>query len=165
MVILTVKSCRRVRSLTTITQSHFVYLCSDLPLEPLPLKGAIILKKYILKREYTLKRDNILWKAKTKHAKIILLRECPLKFYFICWQPRNSLEFDPISEKTWTKQEILQKTWNKLGMLRYTTFQYYIEAILSKMWTPVILEHLWHLPFGAKIVHTITWRMSFLTRI
>ncbi len=28
---------------------------------------------------------------------------------------------------------------------------------------PGILEHLWHLPFGAKIVHTKTWRMSILT--
>ncbi len=50
-------------------------------------------------------------------------------------------------------------------MLRYTTFQYYIETIFFfKFCTPVIffLEHLWHLPFGAKIVHNITWR-SFLT--
>ncbi len=43
-------------------------------------------------------------------------------------------------------------------MLRYTTFQYYIE-----FFTPVILGHLWHLPFGAKIVLNITWKMAFLT--
>ncbi len=47
-------------------------------------------------------------------------------------------------------------------MLRYTTFQYYIETIFSTFCTPAILEHLWYLPFGAKIVHTITWRMTFL---
>ncbi len=47
------------------TWSHFVYICSDLPLKPLPLKGTIICKKYTLKKEYiyTVKRDNILWKA------------------------------------------------------------------------------------------------------
>ncbi len=49
----------------------------------------------------------------------------------------------------------------KPGMLRYTTFQYYIETIFSKFCTPVILEHLWHLPFRAKIVHNITWKMAF----
>ncbi len=48
-------------------------------------------------------------------------------------------------------------------MLRYTTFQYYIETIFSKFCTPVNLEHLWRLPFGAKIVCNITWRMAFLT--
>ncbi len=29
--------------------------------------------------------------------------------------------------------------------------------------THVNLEHLWCLPFGAKVIHTITWRMNFLT--
>ncbi len=48
-------------------------------------------------------------------------------------------------------------------MLRYTKFQYYIEAIFSTFCTPVNLECLWCLPFGAKIVDTITWRMTFLT--
>ncbi len=48
-------------------------------------------------------------------------------------------------------------------MLRYTTFQYYIENSFSKFCTPVILEHLWHLPFGAKIVRNITWKMFFFT--
>ncbi len=48
-------------------------------------------------------------------------------------------------------------------MLRYTAFQYYIETISSRFCTPVILEHLWHLPFDAKIVCNITWRMAFLT--
>ncbi len=48
-------------------------------------------------------------------------------------------------------------------MLRYTKFQYYIETIFSTFCTPVNLECLWYLPFGAKIVHTITWRMTFLT--
>ncbi len=47
-------------------------------------------------------------------------------------------------------------------MLRYTTFQYYIENFFSKFCTPVILEHLWCLPFGAKIIRNITWRMAFL---
>ncbi len=43
-------------------------------------------------------------------------------------------------------------------MLRYTTFQYYIETNISMFCTPVILEHLWHLPF----VRNITGRMAFL---
>ncbi len=30
---------------------HFVYICSDLQLKPLPLKGTIICIKYILKRD------------------------------------------------------------------------------------------------------------------
>ncbi len=46
-------------------------------------------------------------------------------------------------------------------MLRYTTFQYYIQAIFFKFCTPAILEHLWCLPFGAKIV----FRMAFFTWI
>ncbi len=50
----------------------------------------------------------------------------------------------------------------KPRMLRYKTFQYYIETIFSKFCTPVNLEHPWRLPFGAKIV-CITWRMVFLT--
>ncbi len=29
--------------------------------------------------------------------------------------------------------------------------------------TPVIIEHLWRLPFGAKIVDNTTWRMAVLT--
>ncbi len=37
-------------------------------------------------------------------------------------------------------------------MLRYTTFQYYFETNFSKFFTPVILEHLWGLHFGTKIV-------------
>ncbi len=48
-------------------------------------------------------------------------------------------------------------------MFRYTTFQYYIEIIFSKFCTPAILEHLWRLSFGAKIVRNITWKMAFLT--
>ncbi len=48
-------------------------------------------------------------------------------------------------------------------MLRYTKFQYYIETMFSTFCTPANLEYLWCLPFGAKIVHTITWRMTFLT--
>ncbi len=48
-------------------------------------------------------------------------------------------------------------------MLRYTTFQYYIETIFSKFCTPVNVEHLWCLPFGVQIVCYITWRMAFLT--
>ncbi len=46
-------------------------------------------------------------------------------------------------------------------MLRYTTFQYYIDTIASQFCAPVILECLWYLPFGTKIVHTKTWRMAF----
>ncbi len=48
-------------------------------------------------------------------------------------------------------------------MLRYTKFQYYIETIFSMFCTYANLEYLWCLPFGAKIVYTITWRMTFLT--
>ncbi len=48
-------------------------------------------------------------------------------------------------------------------MLRYTKFQYYIETNFFTFCTPAILERLGCLPFGAKIVHTITWRMTFLT--
>ncbi len=48
-------------------------------------------------------------------------------------------------------------------MLRYTTFQYYIVTNFSKFFTTVILEHLWCLHFGAKIVCNITWKMAFLT--
>ncbi len=53
--------------------------------------------------------------------------------------------------------------WIKPGMIRYTTFQYYIEKIFSRFCTHVILECLWHLPFGAKIVNNKTWRMEFVT--
>ncbi len=35
--------------------------------------------------------------------------------------------------------------------------------MFSKFCAPAILEHLWDLPFGAKIVCVKTWRMSFLT--
>ncbi len=64
-----------------------------------------------------------------------------------------------------TKQEIYQKAWIKPGMLQtYTTFQYYIELLyMSKFCTPVILEQLWRLPFGVKIVCNITWRTGLLT--
>ncbi len=48
-------------------------------------------------------------------------------------------------------------------MLRYTSFQYYIETNFFKFFTPVILEHLWRLPFSAKIICNLTWRMAFLT--
>ncbi len=57
--------------------------------------------------------------------------------------------------KTWTKQDLLQKTWIKL--LRYIIFQYYIDTITSKFCAPVILEYLLCLPFGAKIDCTKTW--------
>ncbi len=56
-----------------------------------------------------------------------------------------------------------KKFCKKLGNLRYTKFHYYIETIFSMFCIPVNLERLWHLPFGGKIVHTITWRMTFLT--
>ncbi len=59
------------------------------------------------------------------------------------------------------KPEQNKKFSRKPGTLRYTTFQYYIETIFSKFCTRVILEHLWHLPFGAKIVCNITWRIAF----
>ncbi len=48
-------------------------------------------------------------------------------------------------------------------MLRYTKFQYYIETIFTKFWTAANLECSWCLPFGGKIVCTITWRMTFWT--
>ncbi len=51
----------------------------------------------------------------------------------------------------------------KPGMLRYTKFQYHIETMFSIFCTCANLEQLWCLPFGAKIVHIITWRMTFLT--
>ncbi len=57
------------------------------------------------------------------------------------------------------------KKWIKPGMLRCTTFQYYIPAIFLKFCTPAILEHLWCLPFGTTIIRNITWRMVFLTWI
>ncbi len=76
---------------------------------------------------------------------------------------KNSLEFARKSAKTWTKQEILQKTWMKPGMLRYITFQYYIDTTFSKFCAPAILEHIWHLHFSTKISHTKTWRMVILT--
>ncbi len=47
-----------------------------------------------------------------------------------------------------------KKFCRKPGMLRYTKFQYYIETIFSRFCTPVNLECLWCLPFGANIVHT-----------
>ncbi len=73
------------------------------------------------------------------------------RFEYYLSRSRNSLEFIPKSQKTWTKHEIQKKTWIKPRMLRYTTFQYYIETIFSEFCTPVILEHLWRLPFGAKM--------------
>ncbi len=48
-------------------------------------------------------------------------------------------------------------------MLRYTKFQYYNETTFSKFCTAANLECLLCLPFGAKIVCTITWRMIFWT--
>ncbi len=46
-------------------------------------------------------------------------------------------------------------------MLRYTTFQYYIETIFFKFCTPVNLEHHWRLPFGAKFVCNINLENGF----
>ncbi len=47
-------------------------------------------------------------------------------------------------------------------MLTYTIFLYYIETFIFMFCAPVILECHWRLPFGAKIVHTKTWRMAIL---
>ncbi len=75
----------------------------------------------------------------------------------------------PVLEITWNLSQKVRKPGQnkkfikKPGMLRYTTFQYYIETMFSKFCTPVILEHLWCLSFGAKSVHNITWRMAFFT--
>ncbi len=35
-------------------------------------------------------------------------------------------------------------------MLRYTTFQYNIDTIVSKICAPAVLERFWHLPFDTK---------------
>ncbi len=51
----------------------------------------------------------------------------------------------------------------KPGMLRYAKLQYYIQTNFSTFCAPANLECLWCLPFGAKIVYTITWPISYLT--
>ncbi len=48
-------------------------------------------------------------------------------------------------------------------MLKYATFQYFIETNFPNVCTPVILEHIWRLPFHARIICTITWIMAFLS--
>ncbi len=55
------------------------------------------------------------------------------RFEYYLSRSRNSLEFIPKSQNSSTKQEIYQKTWIKPGMLRYTTFQYYIETIFFQV--------------------------------
>ncbi len=89
-------------------------------------------------------------------------KTCTFELYLS--RSRNNEEFVP---KKWENLDITRhfakKKRIKPGILRYTTFQYYIQAIFSKFCTPAILKHLWCLPFGANIVLTITWRMAFLT--
>ncbi len=53
----------------------------------------------------------------------------------------------------------MYKTWN----VKIYTFQYYIETKFFQVFTPVILEHLWRLHFGATFFRNITCRMAFLT--
>ncbi len=40
------------------------------------------------------------------------------RYEFYLSRSRNSLEFSQNSKKTWTKQEIEQKTWIKPGLLK-----------------------------------------------
>ncbi len=78
----------------------------------------------------------------------------------ICPVSKNSLEFVPKCEKTWTKQEIQPKTWIKPGTLKYVTFQYILKQSFQSF---VLLQFLnaFGVCFGAKITYTITWRMVF----
>ncbi len=82
-----------------------------------------------------------------------------VRFEFYLSRSRNSLEFVPKSEKSRQNKKFCRKP----GMLRNAKFQYYIETIFSTFCTPVNLEGRWCLLFGAKIVCTITCRVTFLT--
>ncbi len=88
------------------------------------------------------------------------------------WKPGKAGDFNficPGQEMAWNLSQKVRKPGQnkkfsrKPGMLRYKKFQYYIETIFSMFCSRANLEHLWCLPFGAKILHTITWRMTFLT--
>ncbi len=47
-----------------------------------------------------------------------------------------------------------KKFSRKSGMFkRYTTFQYYVEMIFPKFFTPAILECIWHLPLWPSYLH------------
>ncbi len=79
------------------------------------------------------------------------------RFEYYLSRSRNSLKLIPKGQKNLDKTrnlaENLDKTWNAK----------IYKTIFSKFCTPVIVEHLWRLPFGTKIVRNITWRMAFLT--
>ncbi len=97
-------------------------------------------------------------RTRCSQQKLQTWKTCRFEFYLS--KSRNSLV--PTSAKTLTKKNLaenLDKTWN---VKIYTIFIFYLR-IFSKFCTPTIVEYLWHLPFGANIVCTKTWRMAILT--
>ncbi len=80
--------------------------------------------------------------------------EKPGELNFICSGPKIAWNLPPKMQnldKTRNLAEIMDK---KPGMLRYATFQYYIETMFSIFCTSAVLECLWCLPFSTKIAHT-----------
>ncbi len=55
----------------------------------------------------------------------------------------------------------MDKTWNVKFNIQH--FNIIFSKSFSKFCTFAILECVWCLPFGAKILRTITWRMALLT--
>ncbi len=62
-------------------------------------------------------------------------------------------------DKTRNLAKYLDKTWK---FKIYTISILYWDSFFHVLYS-FKLERLWCLPFGGKIVHTITWRMTFLT--
>ncbi len=75
---------------------------------------------------------------------------------FICPGPEIDWNLPPKVRKPGQSQKYNRKP----VMLRYTTYQYYVDTIDSEFCVPMILQCLSHLHFGAKIVCTKIWRMA-----
>ncbi len=88
-------------------------------------------------------------------------KTCRYEFYLS--RSRNSLEFAQNSKKTWTKQEIDQKTWTKPGMLKIHN----ISILYCDNFFQVLCFCNFRTPLGStfwcKKLSVKTRRMAFLT--
>ncbi len=85
--------------------------------------------------------------------------------HFLSPGPEIALEFVPKCEKTWTKHEIVQKTWTKPGMLNLLVHfniilqQFFFQDLCSCDFRMPLISAFW-----CHNVHTMTWILAFLTR-
>ncbi len=95
------------------TQWHFVYICSDLPLKPLPLKGTIICINIPLKGTKllsTCKKDNTLKRIPLKGTKYAKPYPWGLSLG-IRQYIQSPLPLPPPRDITWKVLEGLTRTW------------------------------------------------------